>query len=76
MRVGLEVRALHRSYRGSGQSRYAYNLLRELAGQDRENEYQLFAPYPRDERFRTSAEYAACCRRVAEALARAMGDEA
>ena len=49
MRVGLEVRALHRSYRGSGQSRYAYNLLRELAGQDRENEYQLFAPYPRDE---------------------------
>ena len=30
-------------------------------------------PYPRDERFRTSAEYAAYCRRVAEALSQAMG---
>jgi NitT/TauT family transport system ATP-binding protein len=30
------------------------------------------APYPRDERFRTSAEYAALCRQVAEALAKAM----
>jgi NitT/TauT family transport system ATP-binding protein len=30
------------------------------------------APYPRDERFRTSAEYAAFCRQVAEALAEAM----
>ena len=31
------------------------------------------APYPRDERFRTSAEYAAYCRLVAEALSQAMG---
>src|SRR5512132_903957 len=30
------------------------------------------APYPRDERFRTSSEYAAFCRRAAEALAQAM----
>jgi NitT/TauT family transport system ATP-binding protein len=30
------------------------------------------APYPRDERFRTSAMYAAYCRRVSEALSRAM----
>lgn len=30
------------------------------------------APYPRDEPFRTSAEYAAACRRTSEALARAM----
>ena len=30
------------------------------------------APYPRDERFRTSAEYAGLCRRVSEALAAAM----
>jgi NitT/TauT family transport system ATP-binding protein len=29
------------------------------------------APYPRDERFRTSADYAASCRRVSEALTRA-----
>ena len=33
------------------------------------------APYPRDERFRTSAEYAAYCRRTSEALASAMGAE-
>ena len=39
-------------------------------------ELSIDSPYPRDERFRTSAEYAACCRRVAEALARGMGDEA
>ncbi len=31
------------------------------------------APYPRDERFRTSAEYAGYCRTVSEALDRAMG---
>ena len=31
------------------------------------------APYPRDERFRTSAEYAGYCRTVSEALGRAMG---
>jgi NitT/TauT family transport system ATP-binding protein len=30
------------------------------------------APYPRDERFRTSSEYAGFCRRAAEALAQAM----
>src|SRR5713226_8685580 len=46
MRVGLEVRALHHSYRGSGQWRYAHNLLRELGQQDRVNEYDLFAPHP------------------------------
>jgi NitT/TauT family transport system ATP-binding protein len=31
------------------------------------------APYPRDERFRTSAEYAGYCRTVSEALGKAMG---
>jgi NitT/TauT family transport system ATP-binding protein len=31
------------------------------------------APYPRDERFRTSADYAGYCRIVSEALGRAMG---
>jgi NitT/TauT family transport system ATP-binding protein len=31
------------------------------------------APYPRQESFRTSAEYAACCRLVSEALSEAMG---
>lgn len=46
MRVGLEVRALHHSYRGSGQWRYAYNLLRELGQQDHKNQYDLFAPHP------------------------------
>jgi NitT/TauT family transport system ATP-binding protein len=30
------------------------------------------APYPRDERFRTSADYAGYCRRASEALAEAM----
>jgi hypothetical protein len=48
-------------------------LIRETL---RDPEIAIPAPYPRNERFRTSAEYAACCRRVAEALARAMGDEA
>ena len=32
------------------------------------------APYPRDERFRTSADYAGYCRKVSEALASAMGE--
>ena len=32
------------------------------------------APYPRDERFRTSADYAGYCRQVSEALARASRD--
>lgn len=36
-------------------------------------EITVDAPYPRDERFRTSAEYAATCRKVAEALEAAMG---
>jgi NitT/TauT family transport system ATP-binding protein len=36
-------------------------------------ELSIEAPYPRDERFRTSAIYAAACRRVSEALAQAMG---
>jgi len=36
-------------------------------------ELVIDAPYPRDERFRTSAEYAGYCRRVSEALERAMG---
>jgi NitT/TauT family transport system ATP-binding protein len=35
-------------------------------------ELTIDAPYPRDESFRTSAEYAAACRRASEALARAM----
>ena len=41
-------------------------------------ELEIDAPYPRDSKFRTSAEYAAFCRRTSEALARAMaagGDE-
>ena len=36
-------------------------------------EIAIPAPYPRDERFRTSAEYAGHCRQVAEALGRAIG---
>ena len=36
-------------------------------------EVAIPAPYPRDERFRTSAEYAGYCREVADMLARAMG---
>jgi NitT/TauT family transport system ATP-binding protein len=35
-------------------------------------EIPIDAPYPRDERFRTSAEYAGFCRKVAEALEGAM----
>jgi len=35
-------------------------------------ELAIDAPYPRDQNFRTSAEYAALCRRVSEALAQAM----
>jgi NitT/TauT family transport system ATP-binding protein len=35
-------------------------------------ELVIDAPYPRDERFRTSAAYAALCRQVSEALAAAM----
>jgi NitT/TauT family transport system ATP-binding protein len=36
-------------------------------------ELMVDAPYPRDDNFRTSAEYAAHCRRASEALAAAMG---
>jgi NitT/TauT family transport system ATP-binding protein len=36
-------------------------------------EIAIPAPYPRDERFRTSAEYAGYCRTVSEALGKAMG---
>ena len=36
-------------------------------------ELAIDAPYPRDERFRTSSDYAAHCRRVSDALARASG---
>ena len=36
-------------------------------------EIPIDAPYPRDERFRTSAEYAGYCRKVAETLEAAMG---
>jgi NitT/TauT family transport system ATP-binding protein len=36
-------------------------------------EITIPASYPRDERFRTSAEYAGYCRQVAEALSQAMG---
>ena len=35
-------------------------------------ELAIDAPYPRDQGFRTSPEYAAFCRRVSEALSRAM----
>ena len=35
-------------------------------------ELAVDAPYPRDQNFRTSAEYAAFCRRTSEALAQAM----
>jgi NitT/TauT family transport system ATP-binding protein len=40
-------------------------------------ELAIDAPYPRDQTFRTSAEYAALCRRTSDALAKAMaaGDE-
>jgi NitT/TauT family transport system ATP-binding protein len=39
-------------------------------------EIAVDAPYPRDESFRTSAEYAAQCRRVSEALGSAMAEPA
>jgi NitT/TauT family transport system ATP-binding protein len=39
-------------------------------------ELVIAAPYPRDERFRTSAEYAAWCRMASEALAEAMASGA
>ena len=39
-------------------------------------EIAIDAPYPRDERFRTSGAYAGYCRRVSEALAQAMGESA
>jgi NitT/TauT family transport system ATP-binding protein len=38
-------------------------------------ELSIDAPYPRHERFRTSAPYAACCRHASEALAQAMGEQ-
>jgi NitT/TauT family transport system ATP-binding protein len=36
-------------------------------------ELAIDAPYPRDQRFRTSAEYAAFCRKASDALAAAAG---
>jgi len=39
-------------------------------------ELTIDAPYPRDERFRTSAEYAGYCRVVSETLGQAMGEAA
>ena len=39
-------------------------------------EIDINAPYPRDERFRTSADYAGFCRQVADALSKAMGGAA
>jgi len=36
-------------------------------------EFKIDAPYPRDPLFRTSADYAALCRQVSEALAEASG---
>ena len=39
-------------------------------------EISVDVPYPRDERFRTSPEYAAFCRRAAEALAQAVASGA
>jgi NitT/TauT family transport system ATP-binding protein len=38
-------------------------------------ELAIEAPYPRDQNFRTSAEYAASCRRTSTALAQAMSDD-
>ena len=38
-------------------------------------ELAIEAPYPRDQNFRTSAEYAAYCRRASTALAQAMTDD-
>jgi NitT/TauT family transport system ATP-binding protein len=38
-------------------------------------ELTIEAPYPRDQNFRTSAEYAAYCRRASTALAQAMADD-
>jgi NitT/TauT family transport system ATP-binding protein len=38
-------------------------------------ELLIDAPYPRDQRFRTSADYAGLCRRASEALAAAMAGE-
>jgi NitT/TauT family transport system ATP-binding protein len=38
-------------------------------------ELTIDAPYPRDQNFRTSAEYAAYCRRASTALAQAMADD-
>jgi NitT/TauT family transport system ATP-binding protein len=39
------------------------------------SEIDIDAPYPRAESFRTSAEYAALCRRVSDALMRAMAED-
>jgi NitT/TauT family transport system ATP-binding protein len=39
------------------------------------SELAIDAPYPRDQNFRTSAEYAAYCRRASTALAQAMADD-
>jgi NitT/TauT family transport system ATP-binding protein len=36
-------------------------------------EIEIPAAYPRDDHFRTSAEYAGYCRQVSEALVQAMG---
>jgi NitT/TauT family transport system ATP-binding protein len=38
-------------------------------------EIAIDAPYPRDESFRTSAEYAGYCRKTSQALAAAMAQE-
>jgi NitT/TauT family transport system ATP-binding protein len=38
-------------------------------------ELAIEAPYPRDQNFRTSAEYAAYCRRTSAALAQAMSGD-
>ena len=40
------------------------------------HELEVDAPYPREERFRTSPEYAAHCRRASEALGEAIGEAA
>ena len=39
-------------------------------------ELQVTEPYPREEQFRTSADYAAHCRGASDALKRAMGEAA
>jgi hypothetical protein len=49
VRIGLEFRALQHSYRGAGQGRYVYTLVRELAKLATRHEYHLVSPHSREE---------------------------